>query len=101
MSAALDPVIHPPARLQVMAILADAQEAEFAVLRTATGVSDSVLSKHLSALAEAGYLTLRKGASGGRVRTWVSATRAGKAAFRGHLATLQAMVAIAERAAAE
>ncbi len=96
-----DPVIHPPARLQVMAMLAEVQDAEFALLRSATGVSDSVLSKHLSALTEAGYVTLRKAATGGRVRTWAAATRAGRAAFRGHVAALKSLVDVADRMAAE
>jgi DNA-binding transcriptional ArsR family regulator len=61
-----DPVIHPPARLQIMAVLTEVQDAEFALLRTTTQVSDSVLSKHLAALGEAGYVALRKAASDGR-----------------------------------
>ena len=63
-----DAVLHPPARLQIAAVLAQAQDAEFALLKEITGASDSVMSKHLSALAEAGYVTLRKAATGGRQR---------------------------------
>ena len=62
----LDPVIHAPARLQIMAVLAGVQDGEFAMLRQAVQVSDSVLSKHLAQLADAGYLRLRKAAQGGR-----------------------------------
>jgi DNA-binding transcriptional ArsR family regulator len=99
----LDPVVHAPVRLQVMAVLAEVQEAEFALLRTTTGVSDSVLSKHLSALGEAGYVRLRKATSEGRVRTWASITRAGRSAFAGHVAELRRLAgaAGAERLAAE
>ena len=96
-----DPVVHAPARLQVMAVLCEVQEAEFALLREMAGVSDSVLSKHLSGLGDAGYVTLRKANAGGRVRTWASATRAGRTAFRGHVAALQALVKVADRIAAE
>lgn len=98
MSAALvfDPVIHPPARLQIMAVLATVQDAEFAMLRKTADISDSVLSKHLSALAEAGYVRLRKAAQDGRQRTWASITRTGRAAFRGHVAALQALVNVAD-----
>ena len=84
-----DPVIHPPARLQIMAVLAEVQEAEFALLRQTTDVSDSVLSKHLSALGEAGYAKLRKATADGRVRTWVSITRTGRAAFAAHVGELK------------
>lgn len=99
--AVLDPVIHAPARLQIMAVLAGASDAEFAFLREATGVSDSVLSKHLSALGEAGYVRLRKAAQDGRQRTWASMTRDGRRAFKAHVAALQALVAVTERMAAE
>lgn len=92
-AAALDMMLHPPARLQLAAVLASVTEAEFARLKDVTGVADSVLSKHLSALAEAGYVSLRKGARDGRQRTWVSLTRAGRKAFAGHLAALQHLAA--------
>ena len=96
MSVALvfDPAIHPPARLQIMAVLATVQDAEFAMLRKTADISDSVLSKHLSALSEAGYVRLRKAAQDGRQRTWASITRAGRAAFRGHVAALQALAGV-------
>ena len=90
---ALDMVLHPPVRLQVAAVLAKVSEAEFALLRQVTGVADSVLSKHLAALGEAGYVTLRKGARDGRARTWAALTSAGSKAFAGHVAALQALAA--------
>jgi DNA-binding transcriptional ArsR family regulator len=93
---AFDPIIHPPARLQIMAVLAAVQDAEFAMLRETADVSDSVLSKHLSALSEAGYVKLRKAAQDGRQRTWASMTRPGRAAFRGHVAALQALAGVVE-----
>lgn len=93
---AFDPVIHAPARLQIMAVLAGVQEAEFAMLRKTADVSDSVLSKHLSALADSGYVRLRKAAMDGRQRTWASLTRAGRTAFRGHVAALTALARVAE-----
>ncbi len=91
-----DPVIHAPARLQIMAVLAGVQDAEFAMLRSTADVSDSVLSKHLAALNEAGYVRLRKAALDGRQRTWVSLTRAGRAAFRDHVAALTALARVAD-----
>ncbi|PTS89937.1 MarR family transcriptional regulator [Sphingomonas sp. HMWF008] len=94
---AFDPVIHPPTRLQIMAVLAAVQDAEFATLRDTTGVSDSVLSKHLSALGEADYVRLRKAAQDGRQRTWVSLTRRGRSALRGHVAALQALAGVADQ----
>ncbi len=86
-----DAVLHPPARLQIAAVLAQAQEAEFALLKNVTGASDSVMSKHLSAMADAGYVTLRKAASDGRQRTWARLTSEGRRAFRRHVAELEAL----------
>ncbi|WP_338501435.1 transcriptional regulator [Sphingomonas kaistensis] len=96
MKAALDDMLHAPVRLQIGAFLLRADEAEFAVLRELAEVSDSVLSKHLSALSEAGYVSLRKAAREGRQRTWVAFTANGRNAFRGHLKALQAMMTAAE-----
>ncbi|MFM5886489.1 MAG: transcriptional regulator [Novosphingobium sp.] len=93
MSGALDMVLHPPTRLQIAAVLAKVSEAEFSKLRELTGVADSVMSKHLSALADAGYVSLRKAALDGRQRTWASLTAGGRRAFDGHLAALQALAA--------
>ena len=93
-------MIHAPARLQIAAVLAGVQEAEFATVRDLVGVSDSVLSKHLSQLQEAGYVKLRKAALDGRQRTWLSITRDGKRAFASHVKALQALAAQAQRALA-
>lgn len=90
--SAIDAVLHPPARLQIAAVLANAQNVDFARLRSIIGASDSVTSKHLSALAEAGYIDLRKASVDGRQRTWASLTRAGRAAFNRHVAALKAIV---------
>jgi len=96
----LDAQLHAPARLQIATVLANTQSAEFSRLREITGVSDSVLSKHLSALVEAGYVRLTKSALDGRQRTWASFTRPGRKAFAAHMRGLQALVASAEQAIA-
>lgn len=88
----LDPTIHAPARLRLCAMLSAVDELEFAKARDALEVSDSVLSKHVAALAEAGYAKARKEALGGRRTTWLSLTRTGRAALALHLAALQAVI---------
>lgn len=90
MSAAphFNPVIHAPGRLQICALLSRVDQAEFAMVRDAIEVSDSVLSKHLKLLEENGYISLHKQAMGGRQRTWIALTRAGRAAFAAHAAEL-------------
>jgi DNA-binding MarR family transcriptional regulator len=94
-----DPVIHAPARLQICAILAAVDEAEFALLREETGVSDSVLSKHLKQLEEAGYLKVRKATVASRQRTWLSLTGAGRRAFAAHVQALTQLAGVTARAA--
>ena len=91
----LDPVIHAPNRLQICALLSPLEEAEFAMLRDEIGVSDSVLSKHLKQLEEAGYIKIRKGAMNGRQRTWMKLTREGRRAFEMHVAELTRLAGIA------
>lgn len=63
-------------------------------LRDSLGVADSVMSKHLKVLQDAGYVTLSKPATAGRVRTWASLTAAGRRAFRGHVAELQRLATL-------
>lgn len=85
----LDEVIHAPVRFSIVATLAAVDEAEFALVRDEVEVSDSVLSKQVSTLEQAGYVTVRKGHVGKRPRTWLSLTRAGRAAYAAHLAALR------------
>ena len=92
-AGALDPLIHAPARLRLCALLCAVTEAEFSVLRDELALSDSVLSKHVGALAEAGYVRSRKASREGRRTTWLSITGKGAKAFRGHVAALQALAA--------
>ena len=92
MNQRLDPVIHAPTRLSIMALLAGVTEAEFSTVRDSAGISDSVLSKQASALEAAGYVKIRKGYVGKRPRTWLSLTTAGRDAFNAHVAALQRIV---------
>jgi len=89
-----DPVIHAPLRLQICALLSAADDIEFAVVREETAVSDSVLSKHLRQLEEAGYLKLRKGTVSSRQRTWLSLTSDGRRAFAAHVQELTRLAAV-------
>ncbi len=91
---AFDPVIHAPGRLQICAILSSVDSAEFAMLRDAIKVSDSVMSKHLKQLEEAGHVTLTKVAENGRQRTWIALTPSGRKAFAAHVAELQRLAAM-------
>ncbi|PZT87410.1 MAG: MarR family transcriptional regulator [Citromicrobium sp.] len=100
MSGKIEPLFQPPARLQIMAALAACDEAEFATMRDVIEVSDSVLSKHLSALSDAGYIRIKKAKLDGRQRTWASITSRGNKALSAHLAALRSMMESARAAVA-
>ena len=85
----LNAVIHPIHRLRICALLEPVTEEEFSVIRDLVGVSDSVLSKHVSALKEAGFLSQRGGTRNGRRRVYLSLTPAGWVAFSRHVAALR------------
>jgi DNA-binding MarR family transcriptional regulator len=87
-----DEIVHAPNRLQICAILAAVDTADFATVRDGLGVADSVLSKHVRVLHEAGYVDVHKATSASRVRTSLSLTPAGRAAYYGHVAALQEIV---------
>ena len=89
--ARLDEVIHSPVRLSVVAALAATEEAEFGAVRDAVEISDSALSKAVTVLEQAGYVTVRKGYVGKRPRTWLTLSATGRAALRDHLAALRAI----------
>ena len=91
--ADLDPLLQAPARLMLATMLTAVTEAEFATVRDRLEVSDSVLSKHLSALGEAGYVRLRKGVHQGRRTTWVALTTRGRRAVSAHVAALRRLIA--------
>ena len=90
-----DALIHAPGRLQICAMLSAADEVEFVVVRDGVGVSDSVMSKHVKQLEEAGYVKLRKAAFAGRQRTWLVLTPTGRKAFAGHVAELTRLAGLA------
>ena len=92
----LDELVVAPVRLKLMTTLSAVSQAEFATVRDALEVSDSVLSKHLAALEEAGYVRRRKGVHRGRRTTWVALTARGRTALSAHVAALRALIANVE-----
>lgn len=93
MTADLDPLLQAPARLKLMTMLTAVSDAEFATLRETLAVSDSVLSKHVSALAADEYVRSRKGMHAGRRTTWISLTPTGRAALSSHVSALRQLIA--------
>ncbi|WP_196138999.1 transcriptional regulator [Aliikangiella sp. G2MR2-5] len=87
-----DSIIHAPNRLQICALIAPNSSVEFSVIKEQLNVSDSVLSKHVKTLEDAGYIQVEKKIANGRQRTWLSLTKAGRGAFDGHVAALREIV---------
>jgi DNA-binding transcriptional ArsR family regulator len=88
----LDEVIHAPVRLSIMSALAAADRVDFRFLRELVDVSDSLLSKHMTVLEDAGYVEVIKGYQGKRPRTSFTLTNTGRAAFDAYLAALHEIV---------
>jgi DNA-binding MarR family transcriptional regulator len=85
----LDDLLGHPVRYSIVALLAAADRAEFSFVRDQVEVSDSVLSKQMRTLEDAGYVKVRKGFVENRPRTWLSVTSNGRRAFGRHLAALR------------
>jgi DNA-binding MarR family transcriptional regulator len=88
----LDPHLQSPARLRLMTTLTAVSEVEFATLREALDVADSVLSKHIGLLAGSAYVRSRKGVHAGRRTTWVSITAKGRKVLGQHVAALREII---------
>ena len=91
-NAYFDSLIHAPNRLKICALLAPIASLEFTTLCEQLGVSDSVLSKHIKSLEDAGYVVIDKKASQGRQRTWLSLSAKGRKAFNRHVSALKEIV---------
>jgi DNA-binding MarR family transcriptional regulator len=91
----LDPLIHVPARLQIMATLAALQEGDelaFTRLQELIGLTAGNLITHLRKLEDAGYLTTEKTGNGPASRTSVALTHQGRAALDEYTETLRGLL---------
>ena len=92
----LNPLIHQPTRLRIMAALVSldaGEKADFGFLRDLLELTDGNLSVHLQKLEEANYVLIEKVFEGRRPKTWVSVTPEGHDAFSAHVDALEAIVA--------
>ncbi len=82
--AAIDRLIHEPARLAIMTALSACMRADFLFLQRLTGLTAGNLSSHLAKLEEAGLVWIDKQIVGKRPRTTVSLTEKGRDAIEAH-----------------
>lgn len=85
-------VIHAPQRLRICAILNAAHKVEFGELQQRLDLSKSALSKHLTHLVDAGYVSQDRALRDSRNRLWLSLTPQGTLAYTAHIRALRAIV---------
>jgi DNA-binding MarR family transcriptional regulator len=88
----LSDIVHQRARLGILAIVHEAPRVEFSYLRTSLELSAGNLSQHLGVLESAGLITLEKGYAGKRARTWITITKAGRAALADEVTQLKLLI---------
>jgi DNA-binding MarR family transcriptional regulator len=93
----LDDDVHQRVRLGILAVLTSVARADFAHLKTTLQLTDGNLGRHLQVLEQAGLITIEKTTQDGRPRTWLKATRKGRAALRRELHALNDLIAEIER----
>ncbi|MEO8802565.1 MAG: transcriptional regulator [Rudaea sp.] len=77
----LDRLVHEPARLLMLSVLAQAKQVEFTYLETLSGLSKGNLSSHMSKLEAAGLIEVTKSFRGKRPLTELRITPAGRKAL--------------------
>ena len=85
----MDKIIHEPARIVLLAILTAADQVDFTFLLNETGLSQGNLSRHLTKLQTAGYVSIEKTFFRKRPRTLISMNEKGKSAFQDYLKTMK------------
>jgi DNA-binding MarR family transcriptional regulator len=88
----LDDTVHQRVRLGILAIAHQARQVEFSYLRNNLELTAGNLSQHLTVLENAGLVAIEKGYTGKRARTWVTLTKAGRAALAQEITQLKLLI---------
>jgi DNA-binding MarR family transcriptional regulator len=91
----LDPLIHAPARLRLVATLAALPEGDalsFTRLQNMLDLTPGNLITHLRKLEDAGYLTTEKTGNGTASRTSIGLTGRGRAALDTYATALRGLL---------
>jgi DNA-binding MarR family transcriptional regulator len=91
-TAGFEDIVHQPNRLGILMILHEAGRADFTFLRTALGLTDGNLGRHLDALEQAGLVVLTKGFEGRRPRTWARLSPAGRKALNAEIVAMRTLL---------
>jgi len=87
--AALDRLIHEPARLSILTAVSACESADFLFLQRLTGLTKGNLSSHLAKLEQGGLVEITKEFVGKVTRTTVGLTPEGRDAIASHWRTLE------------
>lgn len=93
---AVDRLVHEPARLAILTVLANAESVEFGFLETVCRLSRGNLSSHLSKLEAGGMVEIEKSFKGKRPLTRASITAAGREALEKYRRQIAALVGITD-----
>jgi DNA-binding MarR family transcriptional regulator len=95
--AALDKIVHEPARLAILTALSACQSAQFRFLQSLTGLTQGNLSLHLTKLEASGLIERQKSFQGNYPLTSVQLTEAGRRAITQHWKQLEDLKHAAEQ----
>lgn len=88
----MDPLIHVPARLQIVMQLFVVEAMDATFLLNRTGLTWGNLNSHLSRLEKAGYVSLEKTYKGKKPWTMIRLTEKGREAFREYRSGMQGVL---------
>jgi DNA-binding transcriptional ArsR family regulator len=92
----LDRLIHEPARLAILVVLASCERADFLFLERATGLTRGNLSVQLSRLEQAALIEIEKTIVQKRTLTTARLLRRGRTALEDYWSAMEAMRALAQ-----
>ena len=87
----IDKIIHEPARLRIMMILAGLEQADFKFLVTTLGLTRGNLSSHIEKLESADYLKVKRSFKGKVRNTSYQLTQKGSKALAQYWENLDAI----------
>jgi DNA-binding transcriptional ArsR family regulator len=93
----IDRLVHEPARLAILTVLAACERADFLFLARATGLTRGNLSVQLTRLEEAGLIEIEKTIHRNRTLTTAALTRDGQRALDSYWQSMEALRTHAER----
>ena len=88
--AGVERLIHEPARLVILTLLAAVGEADFLYLQRECGLTQGNLSSHLNRLEDAGYVGIEKTYRGKLPLTVCRLTDSGRSAYEAYAAKMRA-----------